>query len=127
MDAIELKPQAFSKAAADTDCLSHMEGILDGWNSQVDRLLTNDGWTDSDDAGPDTELEHWRSRMAKLNSITEQLKTKEAKVLLGVCLAARSKAHRAWKALDVRLTDASNEAKDNVKYLMTLEKSLEPM
>jgi dynein heavy chain len=42
-------------------------------------------------------------------------------------MAGRSKAHRNWKAIDTRVTDAANEAKDNVKYLTTLEKSLEPM
>ena len=41
--------------------------------------------------------------------------------------AARSQSHRNWKATDVKLTDAINEAKDNVKYLVTLEKALEPM
>jgi dynein heavy chain, axonemal len=127
VDAIDLKPQALSKAAGDPETLEHMERILDSWISQTERLLNDEGFKDSDDAGPDTELEHWRSRMAKLNSVTEQLKNKEAKLVLGVCMAARSKAHRAWKTLDSRLTDASNEAKDNVKYLMTLEKSLEPM
>jgi hypothetical protein len=37
------------------------------------------------------------------------------------------KAHRNWKAIDMKVTDAANESKDNVKYLTTLEKSLEPM
>jgi len=27
---------------------------------------------ESDDAGPETELEYWRTRMAKFNAITEQ-------------------------------------------------------
>ena len=31
---------------------------------------------ESDEVGPDTELEYWRNRMAKFNSITEQLKSK---------------------------------------------------
>jgi len=44
-----------------------------------------------------------------------------------VATAARSQSHRNWKATDVKLTDAINEAKDNVKYLVTLEKALEPM
>ena len=82
---------------------------------------------ESEDAGPDTELEYWRRRMGMLNSITEQLKSKESRLVLGVAAAARSAAHRAWKAADLRLTDALNEAKDNVKYLTTLDKSLEPL
>ena len=65
--------------------------------------------------------------MGMLNSITEQLKSKESRLVMGVTMAARSQAHRTWKGVDLRLTDAVNEAKDNVKYLTTLEKSLEPM
>ncbi|CAG9462434.1 unnamed protein product [Pedinophyceae sp. YPF-701] len=124
---IEVKPYAFNKAAEDPAVVQHMEGVLEGWCAQVEALLDDESRADRDDDGPDAELEYWRSRVAKLNSITEQLKSKECRVVLGVCMAARSKAHRHWKMIDLRITDVSNEAKDNVKYLLTLEKSLEAM
>ena len=91
----------------------------------VSAALDGDGGrAESEDAGPETELEYWRSRMAKFNSITEQLKGRECKVVLGVLTAAKSRVLKRWKLLDNSITDANNEAKDNVKYLFTLERFL---
>lgn len=95
---------------------------------QVEHLLVdNDCGTGNGEDGPMTELLFWRQRMAKFNSVTQQLKSKECRVVLGVCNAAKSPEYKAWKELDLKLTDAANESKDNVKFLSTLEKTLEPM
>jgi len=131
VDGLDLKPAALNKAASEPKIADHCDAVLHDWCKQVEKLLDQGQGTFSsqtpDDVGPDTELEYWRSRMGKFNSVTEQLKVKECKLVLGVAMAGRSQAHRNWKAIDMRVTDAANEAKDNVKYLTTLEKSLEPM
>lgn len=107
--------------------MANLESVLKVWCDSIERLLADEARAGGENDGPDTELEYWRARMAKLNSVMEQLKKREARVVLGVLMAARSKVYKQWKAVDVRITDVANEAKDNVKYLITLEKSLEPM
>lgn len=41
--------------------------------------------------------------MSKFNSVTEQLNSKECKLVLGICGTARTKNHRIWKELDVEV------------------------
>ena len=131
VNEIELKPAAFAEAAKDAKVAAQIEGVLEEWCRETDKLLKSGSQQSAgrgaEDAGPDTELEYWRSRMAKFNSVEEQLKTPESRLVLGVSTAARSAAHKEWKGIDMRVADAANEAKDNVKYLTTLEKALEPM
>jgi hypothetical protein len=50
-----------------------------------------------DAQGPDTELEYWRLRMAKLNSLAEQLKGREARIVLGTCHVMHSPSAKRWK------------------------------
>ncbi|NXU75687.1 DYH5 protein, partial [Oreotrochilus melanogaster] len=82
---------------------------------------------ETDDLGPRAELDYWRQRMSKFSYLTDQLKSPDVKAVLGVLTAAKSKLLKNWRVLDVRITGAANEAKDNVKYLYCLEKFCDPL
>ena len=117
---IDLKPQAFSDAA-DQETARHFEEILTDWCDKTEALLdvSEDAYAMSakEDAGPDTQGAQG-GRMAKFNSITEQLK-EGARLVLGVSMAG-TQAHKRWKAVETG-RGRSNESKDNVKYFITLE------
>jgi dynein heavy chain, axonemal len=127
----------------DWEMVAHFVELLEDWCKETEVYLDDNAgrqW-ETQDAGPDTELEYWRRRMQRLTSITEQLKTKECKTVIGV-LSAVTKANQAdmrvdrqrlfgllrrWRQIDINITEAANEAKDNVKYLQTLEKFIDPL
>lgn len=48
-------------------------------------------------------------------------------MVLGVLLTAKHKSFKRWKVIDNAITDSLNEAKDNVKYLSTLDKYTDPL
>eukprot|EP00762_Andalucia_godoyi_P000483 ANDGO_03248.mRNA.1 Dynein gamma chain len=127
--AVANNQQAFVSASQESELVAHFEAVVEDWCAATERLLaeSEQGRVDSEDAGPDTELDYWRTRMGKFNSVTEQLKLRDCKTTLGVLTQARSKVLKKWRSLDTQITDAANEAKDNVKYLSTLEKYLEPL
>jgi hypothetical protein len=58
---------------------------------QIDSLLKEANIVPAgEEPGPVTELEYWRKQMARINSLTEQLKRRECKLVLGVCSVAHS-------------------------------------
>jgi dynein heavy chain len=136
---------------ADSKLVSEYQELLDEWCKTIEEYLNSgdkavSGITSSDTSqGPVTELEYWRKRMQRLTSITEQVKSKECRSVIQV-LSALTKGPnlkdptsgnddrqnvfallRRWKQLDISITESANEAKDNVKYLFTLEKFIEPL
>lgn len=133
--------RSISRLSSDDSAVFHFVDLVQDWCKQTEAYLEDNdqGRWESHDAGPDTELEYWKRRLQRLMGITEQLKSKECKMVTGV-LSVVSKVQdggidklsigallRQWKQIDTNITEASNEAKDNVKYLATLERFIEPL
>ncbi|XP_071801151.1 dynein axonemal heavy chain 5-like isoform X2 [Asterias amurensis] len=119
----------FQQAAAAPDTVEKLEELILQWAKQIEQVLAKSEQMrkEADDIGPSAELDHWKKRMAKFNSLLEQIKSPRCKAVVGVLHAAKSKVLKQWKELDIRITDAANEAKDNVKYLYTLDKFFGPL
>jgi dynein heavy chain, axonemal len=118
--------------------------LLDRWFFVVQETLDGHDTElkDGKDAGPRQELDYWKMRMRKLTGISEQLRSKNCRTVHDSLkkyheLASDSAGGRSkdsiylqtskWRAIELRVTEALNEAKDNVKYLQTLEKFIEPL
>ncbi|XP_078695417.1 dynein axonemal heavy chain 5-like [Branchiostoma floridae x Branchiostoma belcheri] len=122
-------PSEFMQAATNADLMEKVENLIGIWSKQIEQVLAESEQMrkEADDIGPAAELDHWKKRMAKFNSLLDQIKSPHCKAVVGVLTAAKSRMLKRWKELDSRITDAANEAKDNVKYLYTLDKFFGPL
>ena len=130
--AIESKPAAVMAAAANADFVIEFERVIKLWTDETEALLNEpelaqpkDG--DDEDIGPRTELDWWKKRATKLNSIVDDLKTEKCQIVLLVLQQCKSRQLKKWRVINNAITDALNEAKDNVKYLATLDKYIDPL
>eukprot|EP00937_MAST-01D_sp_MAST-1D-sp2_P006202 g6202.t1 len=72
-----------SNAAEQPKMLEHFEGLLEEWCTGIESCLSDDDADPANTKGLMDELEYWRRRMQSLTSITEQLKTREFKAVIG--------------------------------------------
>jgi len=132
LQRMEYKPEELAKSKSDenavkADYIAACERLVDVWIEQIEEVLQDSERKDEEDSGPDVEMEYWRRRNQNLQLISEQLKSKELRNILVNLNYSKGKLIKKWKALDGRLTDALNEAKDNVKYLSVVENFTEPL
>ncbi|XP_064611990.1 dynein axonemal heavy chain 5-like isoform X2 [Liolophura sinensis] len=122
-------PADYMAVANSSEALESIEECLQVWIKQIEQVLAESEQMrkEADDIGPRAELDHWKKRMSRFNYLLDQIKGPECKAVLGVLTAAKSKLLKTWQELDRRITDTANEAKDNVKYLYTLEKFCDPL
>jgi dynein heavy chain len=127
-----------------TEVIEYCDGLLENWCNVIEKYLESgtEAKKESGDPGPRTELDSWRNRLQKITSLTEQLKLKERQKVFQVLKevsdlnpetapksrSTASNTLRRWKLkTNIAITEALNEAKDNVKYLTTLSKFVEPL
>ena len=130
LGAIDTTSVGLATVLGNADALKEVEKVLDQWCEDVAARLSPEESSHQQlggDDGPFSEIENWRNKQAMFNGIMQQLKTQECKVILAVANAAKMPKLKRWRTLDNSVTDAANEAKDNVKYLTALEKYLEPL
>ncbi|XP_075316794.1 dynein axonemal heavy chain 8-like [Odontesthes bonariensis] len=116
-------------AAANFDMVQRLEEILMQWCKQIEQVLMESDLLrkEDDSAGPLSELEHWKRMSLQYNSIIDHIKSPECKAVVMVLHLNHSKIMKVWRDLDTRITYRVNEAKDNFKFLSTLEKVLHPL
>ncbi|XP_055363688.1 dynein axonemal heavy chain 5 [Betta splendens] len=122
-------PADYTCAANNSELVGHLEGVASVWTNQIKQVLTESEQMrkEADDVGPSAELEHWKRRLVTFSSLMEAVKRPEVKRTLGVLQVAKSRVLRTWRELDRDITVVANEAKDNVKYLSTLDKFFRPL
>ncbi|XP_072298140.1 dynein axonemal heavy chain 5-like [Eucyclogobius newberryi] len=122
-------PADYTSAANSSEVVERLEGVVSLWTNQIQQVLIDSEQLrrEPDNAGPESELEHWKRRMVTFNSLLEEVKRPHVKKTLGVLQMAKSKVLRRWRKLDADITVVANEAKDNVKFLYTLEQIFEPL
>lgn len=131
--------------APNSEVIVHLENLLGEWCDQIEDFIKTREKSShcqvssaEDLEGPKGEIEHWRARTQHLTSIIEQLKRKDCRYVVGVLSSytkgtndpSKSKTIgllRRWKQIDIETTEAVNEAKDNLKYLSTLQRFIEPL
>lgn len=113
-------------AAADTSVIADLESSVNEWTHQIQRIVEQEMGKAPTGKGPLAEIEFWRSRSASLSTLYEQLNLPHIKRVIRV-LEQASNRHEsdAFHDFDAQLKELSKlhiEAKDNVKFLSTLER-----
>uniref|UniRef100_A0A3B4C567 AAA+ ATPase domain-containing protein n=1 Tax=Pygocentrus nattereri TaxID=42514 RepID=A0A3B4C567_PYGNA len=112
MEWVEMDLMILSSLANNSELVESLELVLLQWAKQIEQVLAESEQMrkEADDIGPSVELEYWKSRMSTFNRYSFPL------FCVCVCLIL----YLLFK--DGNITIVANEAKDNVKYLYTLEK-----
>uniref|UniRef100_A0A671WTD6 Dynein, axonemal, heavy chain 5 n=1 Tax=Sparus aurata TaxID=8175 RepID=A0A671WTD6_SPAAU len=99
-------------SANNSELVERLEGVVSAWANQIKQVLTESEQMrkEADDVGPSAELEHWKRRMVTFNRWIPE-----------------SRSDSVQFTSDRDITVVANEAKDNVKYLSTLDKFFGPL
>ena len=116
---LTVSPQA---AARDIVLLSHLEKCVDSWSRIISSTIEEQLKKSAQGNGPLAEVDLWKEKYSALNALYLQLQTDTVFHILAILKAAVSSSHSAFEVTRVELNRYYVEAKDNVKFLGTLER-----
>uniref|UniRef100_A0A1B0GJY1 Putative dyneins heavy chain n=1 Tax=Lutzomyia longipalpis TaxID=7200 RepID=A0A1B0GJY1_LUTLO len=76
---------------------------------------------ENDSSGPQDELEYWKCRGAQFSQLLSHLQEKEVQYTLTTLSLSGSKVMKMWKETDRKITFCYNEARDNSKFIQSME------
>lgn len=116
---LTIDPQVLAR---DHSLISQLEVAVDGWSRVISITLEEQFKKYPQGNGPLAEIEFWKERNSSLNALYLQLQVPLAQGILAVLKAAGSASQSTFEITRVDLNKYYVEAKDNVKFLMTLER-----
>ncbi|KAF8069431.1 DHC1 [Scenedesmus sp. PABB004] len=111
-------------AARDPDALHALEEAVAGWSATLSDVLQRESEKRPGGKGPLAEVDFWRARSAALSGLAEQLSGRAASDVLAALEAGSDDRAliAAIRAQAAELGKLAHEARDNVKFLTTLER-----
>ncbi|XP_046400520.1 dynein axonemal heavy chain 8 [Ischnura elegans] len=121
-------PQSLVDASNDPGTVAAIEATVFTWGKQIEMIITkSDLMRRESDLGPLAELTHWRRLLTAFTSIVEHIKGPKCSGMIEILHKANSKHLTKWKSLESKIVDYCSEARNNVKYLYSIERFLEPL
>jgi dynein heavy chain len=108
--------------ACDEDTVSMLEDSLDEWTTIITNAMEEVSTKPHPAAGPLSEIEYWRDLNAKLTTLYEQLLSPQVKTILAVLDHNVANLLPQFNYHAQELSKFYVVAKDNVRFLTTLER-----
>ena len=102
--------------------LSILEAAVYNWEAQIAEAIEVQNRKVPKGDGPLAEIDYWRERNISLSGVFEQTKQEKAKQIVEMLAKIESPAASSFEDQRRDLAKYYNEAKDNVRFLSTLER-----
>ncbi|CAJ1332260.1 unnamed protein product [Effrenium voratum] len=109
-------------ARHDPSVLSILEQAVTEWSNIIEKVLIEEGKRQYESCFPMAEIDFWRDRSSKVSTVYEQLQLPGVKKVLEVLEASEPPVLQQFQDQFGSLQQMHVVAKDNVKFLTTLER-----
>jgi dynein heavy chain len=117
-----IKIVSLEAATEDFEIMNQLELALEDWSKSVANVVESEARKVPQQKGPLAEIEFWRQRNGILSTIYEQINMPDVQQMLSILESVEAGMYPTFRFHYLELTKLYVEAKDNVKFLTTLER-----